>query len=74
MQSCAEVREPIEMPLRVVSGVSRGIGVLDGMVIVEVEGAVLGVNFGHPIVSNGEILRPIGLNGQNDFFFTQKCI
>ena len=30
------------MPLGVVSGVGRGMGVLDGVVIVEREGAVLG--------------------------------
>jgi len=40
----------------VVSGVSRGMGVLDGMVIVEREGAVLGVNFGRPIETSGDIV------------------
>ena len=30
----------------------RGMGVLDGVVIVEGEGAVLGVNVGHSIVTN----------------------
>ena len=31
-------------------------GVLDGVVIVEGEGAVLRVNFGHPIVTNGDFV------------------
>jgi len=33
------------MPFGVVSVVSRGMGVLEGVVIVEGEGTVLGVNF-----------------------------
>ena len=41
------------MPFRVVRGVGRRIGVLDGVVIVEGEGAVLWVNLGRPIVTNG---------------------
>ena len=36
------------MPFRVVGGVARVMGVLDGVVIVEGEGAVLGVNLGRP--------------------------
>ena len=36
-----------------VTGVGRGMGVLDGVVIVEGERAVLGVNLGRPIVTNG---------------------
>jgi len=31
-------------------------GVLDGVVIVKGEGAVLGVNLGHPIVTNGDFV------------------
>ena len=41
------------MPFGVVSGVGQRLGVLDGVVIVEGEGAVLGMNLGHPIVTNG---------------------
>jgi len=41
------------MPFGMVSGVGRGMGVLDGMVIVEGEGAVLGMNLGRPIVTSG---------------------
>ena len=37
-----------------VSGVSQGMGVLDGMVIVKGEGAVLGLNLRRPVVTNGE--------------------
>jgi len=36
------------MPFRVMSGVGRVRGVLDGVVIVEGQGAVLGVNLGRP--------------------------
>jgi len=39
-----------------VSGVSREMGVLDGVEIVKGEGAVLGVNLGHPVVSNGDFV------------------
>jgi len=43
------------MPFGLVSGVGRGMGcVLDGVVIVEWEGAVLWVNLGRPIVTNGD--------------------
>jgi len=44
------------MPFGVVSGVNRGMGVLDGMVIIEGEGAVLGVNLGHPTVTNWDFV------------------
>jgi len=44
------------MPFWVVSGVSIGISVLDGVMIAEGEGAVLGVNLGRPIVANGDIV------------------
>ena len=40
------------MPFRVVNAVVRGMGVLDGMEIVERKGAVLGVNVGHSIVTS----------------------
>jgi len=39
----------------VVSGISQGMGVLDG-VIVEGEGTVFGVNAGHRIVTNGDFV------------------
>ena len=35
-----------------VSGVGQGMGVLDGVVIVEGKGS-FGVNLGHPIITNG---------------------
>jgi len=40
------------MPFRMVSGVGRGMGVLDGGENRQREGIVLGVNVGHPIVTN----------------------
>jgi len=45
------------MPFGVVRGVGRGMGVLDGVIIVEWEGAILEVNVGRPIVTNGTLLR-----------------
>ena len=45
--------EWIRMPFGVVSAVGRGMGVLDGVVSVEKEGAVLGMNLGRPTVTNG---------------------
>jgi len=65
LRSCVEVCEPIELSFGVVSGVGAGIHVLDGGSRTQEEGAVLGF-FG--------ICAPIGLNAQNDVFFTQKCI
>jgi len=44
------------MPFGMVSGVGRGTGVLDGVVIVEEEGAGVGVNLGRPIVTNGDFV------------------
>jgi len=41
------------MPFGVMNGVGLGMGVLDGVMIVEGEGAVLRVNLGRPIVTNG---------------------
>ena len=39
-----------------VSGVGRGMGVLDGAVIVEKEEAVLGVIFERPIITSGDFV------------------
>jgi len=44
------------MPFRVVSGVGRGMGVLDVVNIVEWEGEDLGVNVEHPIVTSGHFV------------------
>ena len=44
------------MPFKVVSGFGRGMGVLDGVEIVEGEAAVFGVNVGHPVVTSGDFL------------------
>jgi len=51
--SCGKTADWIELPFGVVRGVGRGMGLLDGVVIVEEEGAVLEVNLGRPIVTNG---------------------
>jgi len=40
------------MPFGMVSQVGRGMGKLDGLVIIEGEGAVLGVKLWRPIVTN----------------------
>jgi len=50
---CGKTADWIQMLFGVVSRVSRRIGVLDGVVIVEGEGAVLGMYLGHLIASNG---------------------
>jgi len=44
------------MPFRVVSRAGRGIGLLDGVVIVEEGGTALKVNLGRPILTNGDNL------------------
>jgi len=44
------------MLFEVVSGVSRGMGILNGVVITKGEGAVLGVNLGRPIVTSGDFV------------------
>ena len=43
------------MPFGVVSGVGRGMGLLDGSAYRRREGAVLGVKLEHPIVTNGYV-------------------
>jgi len=58
------------MPFGMVSGVDRGIG----LVIVEREGAVLGVNVGRPIVTNGDFVEKLSYS--NAFFpnyFGRTC-
>ena len=44
------------MPFGVVSGVGRGMNVLDSVEIVKGEGAVLCVNVGRPIVTKGDFV------------------
>jgi len=55
---CGKTAEGIGMLFWMVSGVRRGMGVLDRMVIVEGERAVLGLgmNFVRPIVTNGDVV------------------
>ena len=52
------------MPFGVESGVGRWMGVLDGSGDLRREGAILGVNLGHPIVTN----RILCVRGGNDAF------
>ena len=49
---CDKMAHWIRMPFGVMSGVGLGMGILDGVVIVEGEEAVW-VNLGRPIVTNG---------------------
>jgi len=51
---CGKTTDEIWMPFRVVSGVGRGMSALNGDGVVEGQGAVLKVNVGHPIVTNGD--------------------
>jgi len=44
------------MPFGLVSRVGRGMGVLNGVEIVEGEGVVLVVNVGHSTVTNGDFV------------------
>ena len=44
------------MPFGMVSGIGRGIGVLNGVMIVKEEGTVLGLNLGRPIVTSGDFV------------------
>ena len=45
------------MPFGMVSVVGWGMGVLDGVVIVEGEGAVWGMNLGRPTVTSGDFAQ-----------------
>ena len=49
---CGKMAKRIQMPFGVVSGVGQWMGILDRVVIVKGEGAVLGVNVGHPTETN----------------------
>jgi len=42
------------MPFAIVSEVGRGMGLFDGAVDHRREGAILGVNEGRPVVTNGD--------------------
>ena len=50
---CGKTTDWIRMQFGMVSGVGQGMGVLDGVVIVEGEGAVFGVNLGCLLVTSG---------------------
>jgi len=50
---CGKTADWIRMPFGLVSGVGRGMGVLDGGGYRRREGAVLDINVGRPIETNG---------------------
>jgi len=51
LRSCVEVHEPVELSFGEVSGVSSGIGVLDGVHVLQGEGAVSVFALIDPLVS-----------------------
>ena len=53
---CGKTAEWIRMPFGMVSGVGRGMGVLDVGGYRRTEGTVLGVKLERPIVTNGEFV------------------
>ena len=53
---CGKTADWIWMPVWVVSWVIQGTYILDGVVIIEWEGAILGVNVWHPIVTNRMVI------------------
>jgi len=53
---CGKTADWIRMPFDLVCGVIRGLSVLDGVVIIQGERAVLRVNLGHPIVISGDLV------------------
>jgi len=65
---CSKTAKWIWMPFGMVSGVGRGMGVLGGVVIIENEGVVLRVNFGRPIVTNGDFATRLFPN-----YFCRTC-
>jgi len=54
---CGKTAEWIWIPFRVVGGVARVMDVLDGVVIVKGEGAVLGMNLGRPTGTSGDFVE-----------------
>jgi len=56
---CGKMADLILMLFGIVSGVGRRMVVLDGVVIVEGEEAVLGVNLGHPIVTDEDFVASL---------------
>jgi len=53
---CDKTADLTQMPFKMVSGVGRGMGVLDGGDGRRTERAVLGVNLGRPIVTNTDFV------------------
>jgi len=53
---CSKTADSIQMPFGLVRGVGREMDVLDEIGDCGREGAVLGVNLGRPIVTNGDFV------------------
>ena len=53
---CGKTAYSIRMPFGIVSGVGRGMGVLDGDGDHRRERHFWGVNFGHPVINNGDFV------------------
>jgi len=63
---CDKMADWIRMPFGMVSGVGRGMGVSDGVVIVEVSG----LNLGSPIVTNGNFATQLFPNYFGQYLLT----
>jgi len=71
---CGKTAEWIPIPFGMVSGVGRGMGVLDGGGDRRMEGAVLGVNLGRPIVTNGAFETRLFSNYFEDLFLVTPAV
>jgi len=74
---CGKTAEWIWMPFGMVSGVGQRMGVLDGCGYRRRKGAVLAVNFGRPIVTNGDLATRLLPNYFGQYLFyggTSHCV
>ena len=69
---CGKTADWIWMPFGMVSGVGWGIDVLDRVVIVKGEGAILGLNLKRPIVTNGDLATRLFPNYYGQYLFIRK--
>jgi len=70
---CGKTAEWTRMPFGMVSGVGRGMCVLDWMVIVELEETDLGLYLGHPIVPKGDFATWLFPNYFGRYLFIKRC-
>jgi len=54
--NCGKRADWMWMPFGAVSGVGQGMDVLDGDEVIKGEGGILGINVGHPTVTNGDFV------------------